>query len=106
MSKLADLCGLVIVVVVLGQEINALDGVWQVLLKVLSIHAWPHTAQVPIPYNTCNMSAHDDPSYWQSFLWQQIACLGHMHHSFLLICTWMPGPQRHANWVCNLRVTT
>ena len=59
--KVADLCGLVIVLVVLGEEVNALDVVREVLLKVLSIHAWPHTAQVPIPYNTYNMSGHNMP---------------------------------------------
>ena len=53
--KVADLCGLVIVVVVLGEEVNALDGVWEVLLKMLSIHAGPHTAQVTIPYNMFNV---------------------------------------------------
>ena len=47
--KVADLCGFVIVVVVLGEEVNALDGVWEVLLKVLSIHTWPHIAEVSIP---------------------------------------------------------
>ena len=59
--KVADLCGLVIVMMVLGEEVNALHGVWEVLLKVLSIHAGPYTAQVPIPYNTYNTSGHDIP---------------------------------------------
>lgn len=59
--KVADLCGLVKVVVVLGEEVDALDGVWEVLLKVLSIHTWPHTAQVPVPCNTYNMSGRGFP---------------------------------------------
>ena len=29
------------------------------LLKVLSVHAGPHAAQVPIPYIPCTLSEHD-----------------------------------------------
>lgn len=55
-ATVTDLCGLVIVVMVLGEEVNPLDGVRQVFLKVLSIHTGSHTAQVPIPYTACKVS--------------------------------------------------
>ena len=55
-NMVSNLCGLVVVVVVLGQEVCALEAVWKVLLKVLSIHTGPHTAQIPIPYVTPSKS--------------------------------------------------
>ena len=56
-SARSDLRSFIIVVVVLGQEVNALDGVWEVLLVVLCIDAGPDTAQIPIPCITPNKAS-------------------------------------------------
>ena len=43
-----NLSGMVVMMMVLLEEVCSCDGLWQVLLKMLCVHAGPDTAQVPI----------------------------------------------------------
>ena len=61
---MTDLGGLIIVVVVLGEEVDPLDAMRQMLLKVLSIHTGPHTAQIPIPCNKYALRQAEDSELW------------------------------------------
>lgn len=73
--SMADLCGLVIVVMVLGEEVNASDAVRQILLKVLSIHAGPHAAQVPISYIACILSEHGTTYPWKKAYYTHVSMI-------------------------------